>query len=43
MRHLIGTIMHTLFDVAELRLRPEAMGPVAKVITESEPIRQLIG
>ena len=42
MRHLIGTIMHTLFDVAELRLRPDATGDVAKVITESEPIRQLI-
>src|SRR5262245_20290608 len=42
MRHLIGTIMHTLFDVAELRLRPDAAGAVAKVITESEPIRQLI-
>jgi hypothetical protein len=43
MRHLIGTIMHTLFDVAELRLRRDATGDVAKVITESEPIRQLIG
>lgn len=42
MRHLIGTIMHTLFDVAELRLRPDASGDVSKVITESEPIRQLI-
>jgi hypothetical protein len=38
-RHLIGTIFHTLFDVAELRLRPD---PVAKLITESEPIRQLV-
>jgi len=38
-RHLIGTIFHTLFDVAELRLRPDA---VAKLITESEPIRQLV-
>jgi hypothetical protein len=42
MRHLIGTIMHTLFDVAELRLRPDATGDVAKVVTESEPIKQLI-
>jgi hypothetical protein len=39
----IGTIMHTLFDVPELRLRPDATGDVAKVITESGPIRQLIG
>jgi hypothetical protein len=42
MRHLIGTIMHTLFDVAELRLRPDATSAVAKVITESEPIKRLI-
>jgi hypothetical protein len=43
MRHLIGTIFHTLFDVAEMRLRPDATGALAKVITESEPIQQLIG
>jgi hypothetical protein len=43
MRHLIGTIMHTLFDVPELRLRPDASGEVAKIVTDSEPIRQLIG
>jgi hypothetical protein len=41
MRHLIGTIMHTLFDVAELRLRRDATGAVAKLITESEPIKRL--
>jgi hypothetical protein len=43
MRHLIGTIFHTLFDVAELRLRPDATGDVAKLITESQPIERLIG
>jgi uncharacterized protein (DUF1501 family) len=42
LRQLIGTIFHTLFDVPELRLRPEATGDVAKAITESEPIKQLI-
>ena len=42
MRQLIGTIMHTLFNVAELRLRPDATTGVAKLITESEPIRRLI-
>jgi hypothetical protein len=42
MRNLIGTIMRTLFDVPELRLRADATGSVAKLITESEPIRQLI-
>jgi hypothetical protein len=41
-RHLIGTIMHTLFDIGALRLRPDATSEVAKVITESEPIRRLI-
>jgi hypothetical protein len=39
MRQLIGTIMHTLFDVAALRLRRDATGDVVKVITESEPIK----
>jgi hypothetical protein len=42
MRQLIGTIMHTLFDVAALRLRRDATVDVAKLITESEPIKQLI-
>lgn len=41
MRNLIGTIMHTLFDVGELRLRPDATGDVARIVTESEPIRWL--
>jgi hypothetical protein len=41
MRNLIGTIMHTLFDVAELRLRPDATGAAAKMITESQPITPL--
>jgi hypothetical protein len=31
-----------LFDIGELRLRPDATSAVAKLITESEPIRQLI-
>jgi hypothetical protein len=42
MRNLIGTIMHTLFDVAELRVQPDATIAVTKLITESEPIRRLI-
>jgi hypothetical protein len=42
MRHLIGTIFHTLFDVAEMRLRPDATGAVAKLITESQPIAALL-
>jgi hypothetical protein len=43
MRNLIGTIMHTLFDVSELRLRPDATSAGVKVITESEPIKALLG
>jgi hypothetical protein len=43
MRNLIGTIMHTLFNVGELRARPDATGAVVKLITESEPIKQLMG
>jgi hypothetical protein len=42
MRHLIGTILHTLFDVGELRLRRDVSGDVAKVISESEAIKRLI-
>jgi hypothetical protein len=42
MRHLVGTIMHTLFDIGEIRLRPDATGGVAKLIAESVPIKQLI-
>jgi hypothetical protein len=42
MRQLIGTIFHTLLDVGELRLRRDVTGDVAKVITESEPIKRLM-
>src|SRR5262249_3678366 len=43
MRQLIGTIMHVLFDVAAIRLRPDAIGAVAKLVAESEPLERLIG
>jgi hypothetical protein len=42
MRQLIGTVMHTLFDAAELRLRRDAAGDVARLVADSEPIRRLI-
>jgi hypothetical protein len=38
-RNLISTIWHTLLDVGTLRTR---LDPVAKLMTEHEPIRQLI-
>jgi hypothetical protein len=40
-QQLIGTIMHTLFDVNELRLRPDASGGVTRLINETVPIRGL--
>jgi hypothetical protein len=41
-RNLISTIWHTLFDIGALRLRPDAPGPVARLRTDNEPIRQLL-
>jgi hypothetical protein len=42
-RHnLLSTIWHTLFDVGALRVRRDAPGPVTRVMTEHEPIRELI-
>jgi hypothetical protein len=41
-RNLLSTIWHTLFDVGALRVRPDAAGPVARVMTEHEPIRELL-
>src|SRR5262249_53468842 len=41
-RNLIATIMHTLFNVGEVRLLPGLSGDVSRVITEGEPIRLLL-
>ena len=41
-QHLLGTVMHTLFDVSQLRLARSVPADVAKVITDSEPIKELI-
>jgi hypothetical protein len=38
-RNLLSTIWHTLLDVGALRLRTD---PVARLMTENEPIRQLL-
>ena len=40
-KHLLGTVMHTLFDVSQLRLARGVPADVAKVITDSEPIGEL--
>jgi hypothetical protein len=42
LRNLIATIMHTLFHIGEVRLRAGLSGDVARVITEGEPIAQLM-
>jgi len=36
-RHLLATIMHTLLETGEVRVRPD-LGRVGQVITETEPI-----
>lgn len=41
-RNLIATVMHTLFDVGEVRLISGISGEVARVITDGEPIPQLV-
>jgi uncharacterized protein (DUF1501 family) len=41
-KHLVSTIMHTLFDVAEVRTTRGKPDEVSRVITEGEPIRALI-
>jgi hypothetical protein len=37
-RHLIATILHTLFDVGQLRLVPNLPREFVQVITSWEPI-----
>jgi len=42
MKNVVGTVMHTLFDVPELRIKSGVPDDVAKVITDSEPIQALV-
>jgi hypothetical protein len=42
-KHLVSTIMHTLFDVGELRIARGVPDDVNRVITDGEPIRELVG
>ena len=39
--HLLSTVMHTLFDAGQLRLRPDVPGELANLLTRSEPIAGL--
>ena len=41
--HLMSTIMHTLFDLGELRLDPSLPRDVANVVQSGEPIQPLMG
>lgn len=41
--NLTATLMHTLFDVGELRLLPGLPQDLLRPITDGEPIRQLMG
>ena len=40
--HLTATIMHTLFDIGQLRLAPGLPTDLLRLMTESEPIRELM-
>ena len=39
---LLGTVMHTLFDIPNLRLRNNFPADIQRVITNSKPIPQLV-
>jgi len=39
---LLGTVMHTLFDIPNLRLRNNLPAEVQRVITNAQPIKQLV-
>jgi hypothetical protein len=40
--HMLSTVMHALFNVGELRLARGVPGDVLKLITDGEPIRELL-
>ena len=42
-KNLVATIMHTLLDVGEIRTLSNIPAEVARIITGSEPIRELMG
>ncbi len=39
---LLGTVMHTLFDIPNLRLRNNFPAEIQQIITNSQPIKQLV-
>ena len=40
--HMMATIMHSLFDIGELRLAQNLPSNLKDTITEGQPIRELI-
>ena len=38
---VLASVMHTLFDVGQLRVTPGLPNDVAQVVTSGEPIREL--
>ena len=40
--NVLATMMHSLFDIAELRVQAGTPKDVERVITENEPIRELV-
>ena len=41
-KHLMSTIMHTLFDIGQLRVTDGVPKPVVDVITSGTPIPELV-
>ena len=41
-RHLLATVMHYMFDIAELRLSPSVPADLLRTLTTGEPIPQLV-
>lgn len=41
-KNLLATVLHTLFDAAEIRIAPELLpAEVAKLIVDGQPIKEL--
>jgi hypothetical protein len=41
LENIVATILHTLFDVGQLRLEPGVPRDLARLIERGEPIREL--
>lgn len=42
-RHLVGTVMNTLFDTGEMRLDPSVPGEILRIVNADQTIRPLHG